>query len=287
MSRRLSIKPKRSLTEIMQEIDESQIDHKWSIHLSTVLVAVDESIESFYRFFYQSRASEIPDVFTDSNVELLIQFLSYLGLANVENEFRKRGLYLNNEDCLIWKELFLSVSLNYLFSHRIDESDLEISVSGCKNLTDGFEFYCDLQCPIDELIERAAVIYCQHHSLPYTLKTQLIDYIGLLFERGYLQKKFLYNEFYCRLHQLCKERGWCLDIHNTGYNVVYELQHEIKAELSLLGFNSLPTIEELKDRYRTLLKENHPDIKRTKEATAKTVAINEAYTKIYAMSELK
>lgn len=287
MSRRLNIKPKRSLTEIMQEIDESQIDHKWSIHLSTVLVAVDESIESFYRFFYGSRASEIPDVFTDSNVELLIQFLNYLGLANVENEFRKRGSYLNNDDCLIWKELFLSVSLSYLFSHKIDESDLEISVSGCKSLTDGFEFYCDLQCPIDKLIERAAVIYCQHHSLPYTLKKQLIDYIDFLFERGYLQKKFLYNEFYRRLHQLCKERGWCLNIHNTSYNQVYELPQEIKAELSLLGFNSLPTIEELKDRYRTLLKENHPDIKRTQEATAKTVAINEAYTKIYAMSELK
>ncbi|MBW7858070.1 MAG: hypothetical protein H3C43_07250 [Leptonema sp. (in: Bacteria)] len=280
MSRRLTTKLKPALYEIIQEIDESRIHNQWSIHLSTVLLAVDEKIETFYRFFYESKFSDIPDIFTEKNIELLIQFLNYVGHTNVEQEFRNRGLYLTNDDCLHWKELFLSVSLNYLMTHQIDESDLEISISGCKNLTDGFEFYCDLQCSVDRLVERATAIYCHHQSVPECVKPQLIRYIDLLFERGYLRKEFLYSDLYRRLHQVCTQQGWVNDV-QFFEPTANSITEKIKSELMLLGFHCVPTKQELKDRYRTLLKENHPDIKKTKEATAKTIAINEAYTKVY------
>lgn len=265
------------LNDLLEEIEQSMIGDDWSVSLDAVLLCLETAPESFYRYYYRSGHSmtDLPETFQSENASILIEYLEDLGYGVAVAEFRRRGWHLTDDDYLLWEEFFLSVSLSMLASHRIDEEELEIALSGCRYTSDGLQFYCAARCSVESLLSRTLSIYAKEKALSDGAIRLLRLHTRQLFHRRLFREETIYREFYERLRETAKRRGW------IGADVV-PAPATLREELQLFGFEDLPGEETLKERYRVLLKEHHPDINRSSEAVVMTQKLIDAYAKICA-----
>lgn len=265
------------LNDLLEEIEQSMIGDDWSVSLDAVLLCLETAPESFFRYYYRSGHSmaDLPETFHAENAGILIEYLADLGYDGAVSAFRRRGWYLTDDDYLMWEEFFLSVSLSMLASHKIDEEELEIALSGCRYTSDGLQFYCETRCSIESLLSRTLSIYAREKTLSEGAIRLLRSYTRHLFHRRLFREETIYREFCERLRETAKLRGW------IGADVV-AAPASLREELLLFGFEDLPGEEILKERYRILLKEHHPDINRSSEAVVMTQRLIDAYAKICA-----
>lgn len=265
------------LDDLLEEIEQSMTGDDWSVSLNAVLLCLKKAPESFFRYYYRSghNMTDLPEVFHSENASILLEYLAHLGYDAAVPAFRRRGWYLTEDDYLMWEEFFLSVSLSMLASHEIDEEELEIALSGCRNTSDGLHFYCERRCSIESLLTRTLSIYARDKGLSEGAIRLLRLHTRHLFHRRLFREETIYCELYERLRETAKRCGW------ISADVV-AAPASLREELLLFGFKDLPGEETLKERYRTLLKKYHPDINRTSEAVVMTQRLIDAYVKICA-----
>jgi hypothetical protein len=263
------------LNDLIEEIEQSRIGDDWSISLDAAMLCLESSPESFYRYYYRSGRSiaDLPERFHSENVSILLEYLMELGYSNAITEFRRRGWYLSQEDYLLWEEFFVSMSLSLLASHTIDEEELEVALSGCRFPSDGLHFYCETKCSIDWLITRALNVYLKKHLLNEGAIRLLRRHTEELFQRRLLRRETIYLELKNRLYELSMKKGWI-----AARTVA--VPESLREALELFGFHELPREEELKKRYRLLLKSYHPDVNRTSEAATMTRSLIDACAEI-------
>lgn len=268
------------LHDLLEEIEQSIIGDDWSISLDTVLLCLETSPESFYRYYYQAGHSmaHLPETFSSENAGILLGYVENLGYTEATDAFRRRGWFFADEDYRRWEEFFLSVALSLLTSHSIDEEELEIALSGCRSVEDGLHFYCQTACSIEDLLNQALRMYANENNLPPLAMNRLRLHMEQMFKRRLIREETIYSEFRQRLHNLARQRGWAGETYMPA-------PPSLRDELSLLGFDSMPPAEVLKERYYALLRENHPDVNPSEDAVAVTRRLIEAYTRICAWKQ--
>ena len=286
-SRRKTSQEKHAITsslldDLLTEIEDTMIGDEWMVSLDTVLLHLEKPAASFYTFYYQSNRpmTDLPDQFSFENADILADYLLHLGYTTSVTELRRRGWFLSHEDYSDWHEFFVSVALSLLANHQIDEDDLEVALLGCMQPADAYDFYCEKHLPVDSLVHRTASMYIESTKRKPVVCRYLVQYVNFLFHQRVFRSETLYSDLKDRLHQLAVRRGWADD-------VLIQAPESLRAELTLLGFSGLPTERVLKDRYRTLLLQSHPDLNSSKEALQLTQKITDAYAKICSYLRLR
>lgn len=273
------------LDELLDEIQSLTVGDQWEIDTDMMLSIIQMERVDYYKVVYSMRhkgpvSLHIRDSYDQDNAEELVELLKAAGYSEAEKAFQQEGYFLERSSVPEWVEFFLSVSMSRMQNHEIDRDLLETALSATSHTNDGLDFYVHDVLPIDDLVDFAAKIFLRkremndHHLSRKILHDHIIDHM----RRRILREEDLYAGLIEILMGKARKLGILSDrdiekeSHPTG------LTAEEKEALRVLGFKSdkSPTLDELKKRYRNLLKKNHPDI--NPEGEDVTRKLTAAYT---------
>ena len=269
------------IDELLEEIQSLTEGVQWKISLDHVLQILHLNKEDYYKRLYSSRnnlsGSIIPaDEFDPNNINDLVCFLEACGYNNAESQFYRAGYYFSETRLNDWTEFFISVCMSKLKSHIIDRDLIETAIAGSMNFKDAANYYCDAAIDRDELIEFACNCYLNryeigfHHLSKYTLT----DFIKRHLKSRIIRWEDIDGVLYDDLFEKAVKWGFIKGEAKNSRKI--KINKKIKEALRALNFNNgNPDTDELKTRYRDLMKKFHPDI--NPEGLEKTRRINQAY----------
>lgn len=274
------------LEELLEEIRSITVGSEWRLSLESVLSHLSIPLEQYYSYIYAGRSALPPrrnlDHFEVDSVSDLISLLEDHGITRARETFHAAGYFFSGEDLDDFLEFFLSVTMSRLQSHTVDEDLLDLALAGCMNPEDGFDFYRHSRFPVEELLDFAVRLYLNereiecHHLSEATLKNHVQD----LFHKKILRMEDLSTSLNESLRKFAVSRGMM----KAGRFPVIDpkcITPELAQALAEMGFQKgrIPHEDELKTKYRSLVKQYHPDL--NPEGEEKTRRLTTAYTKIW------
>lgn len=259
------------LEELIEEIESRIIGEHFSIPVSEVLSHLDLSLEEYFRFRYNNRGSsarslgDIPEDFTEKNTDELLDLLEHRGYSLALTRMEQSGLHFSSQKRIDLEEFFISVTLNRIRSHVVDEDLLETSLAGCLNPDDGYRFYMDACFDRNELMDQAVAHYLEYRELEdHALSRRILkDHLQRCFLTGQIDWDTIIHSCYEDLFPHRKARG-------TAH-----LSPDLQQALQEMELDYVPDREELKRKFRSLMFRYHPD--RNPDGLEKTRRINESY----------
>ncbi|MBX7056428.1 MAG: hypothetical protein K1X75_00070 [Leptospirales bacterium] len=255
------------LQELLEEMESVRAGESWQLELDYALELLGTDRQRYYRFLYSRRhtpgwSEELVDFFGPENVADLVDFAAALGLPGAAAAFQSAGFHFEEERLLEWIEFFQSVSMSRMQSDEIDRDLLETAVAGCQRFSDAAEFYCLSRFDLDEYVRFASGLYLkQLHVQDHHLSRALLHgYLGEQFKRRTMRWEDVCLGLYDRLRQ--RAEFWEIPIVDADERRLLLLPPELSAALREMEYSGseLPDREDLKQRYRTLLKKYHPDV---------------------------
>lgn len=261
------------IDEIIEEISSRTMGSHFQIPVAEILEILGMGTEEYFRFRYNRRSSsgsgfsEIPEYFTEDNTHELIDLLEHSGLEDPVTRLERAGLHFSSRTLFDLQEFFVSVTLNHILSHKVDDDLLETSLSGCMDPDDGYRFYMDASFDRDQLKNRAVSLFLEYRKLEkHALsRSLLLSFLDRSFRTGHLQWDVLFEH--------------CFDeLFPARYRAPREinLSPELREALQELELDHVPELENLKKQFRALMFKYHPD--RNPEGSEKTRRINTSYS---------
>ncbi len=274
-----------SLSELLEEIESLADGDGWTMPVEHALSFFPLRPEDFYRFVYAHRTVDalfVPDALGPENFEDFLRFLEQHGWPDAGNFFFRAGYAFGEARRIDLLEFFYSVTVSRLQNHDVDRELLVTALAGCRRPEDGFDFYCAAAIHLDELIEFAAALYLTHRKIEQHAfsKTRVRAVLRAEVRSGAILAEDLFRP----LAEVLRTRAmaWGLLDADTEEARMLVLTPEMKLALALMGFRpeKPPGRSALKNRYRELMKQYHPDINPGGEV--KSRELNSAYSLLLA-----
>lgn len=270
------------LQELLDEIESGRAGEEWCVPVEYALELLESDRESYFRFLYRRRhepgwSEDIPDNFGPENVRQLIDFSEKLGFDHAAVAFETAGLHFREERLLDWIEFFQSVSLSKMRSESVERELLESAIAGTRRFEDAAEFYCHCKFDLAAYIDFAGALFLKsHHVRDHHLSRALLRrYI----EEQLKRRTMRWEDVCLGLHEHLRQaaRAFGFTVSAAAPIPVDDLPAPVIAALRALDFagDRMPAREELKQRYRSLLKRFHPDV--NPEGMARSQTIIAAY----------
>ncbi len=277
------------LQELLDEIESLRIGESWSLPLDLALGLIHSEREEYYRYIYSLRrkgggwSENLRDEFGPENTRELVGFLEHQGFADATARFLAAGLYFEEDRLLDWLEFFQSVSLSRIQSQSVERDLLESAIAGCMRFSDAADFYCHVKFDQTEYGRFAVSLYLKRIGAADHHLSRAI--LGAYLAEQFRHRRIIWEDLCRGAHELLrvKAREWGVyeeEPERRQYNVAL-LAPEMRDALQELELplDRLPAAEELKTRYRNLLKQYHPDV--NPEGQDRTRRIVAAYSVVY------
>ena len=262
------------LDELIEEIQSRTIARRFEIPISDILEILDWSIEEYYRFRYEKRQrqtfGDLSDSFSPEDIPELMDLMEACHVDRVQERMESAGLYFRSETLLDFQDFFVSVILNRIRSHKVDQDLLETSLSACADPEDGYRFYIDACFDRNELMDYAIRRFLEYRHLPdHSFGVGLLqEYLRRSFLSGTLQWDVLFESSYSFLFP------------NRKRVITPDLDESLIEALKEMELNHVPDPEELKKQFRKLMLRYHPD--RNPNGQERSRRINASYTLLVA-----
>lgn len=249
------------VSELLDEIESVTLGPSWSLATEHVLNVVGARVEEYARFLYGRREGDVPeDTFNENNVELLVEFLASRGFSSAALEFECAGVFLSSKVLLDWLEFFQSVTISRLLSRDVDREMLDTAVAGCREFADAAEFYCRALFDPAELKTLAVTGFLVRRHLPDHALSRgiLLRFLEEQFRLRVLRWEDLEQALYDALYDRACTWGFAVGARRG----LADLPQAVLAALRELEFTGqrMPAPEQLRKRYRNLLRKHHPDL---------------------------
>ncbi|MBI3395602.1 MAG: J domain-containing protein [Spirochaetia bacterium] len=282
--------PADPLEELLSEIESITEGNRWSMELDDVLMYTQVSREDVMRAVYAMRRTGTLtrqwEHFSADNVDDLVFILSECGYPDAPRMFRQRGYFLNEKDHEELLEVFISVTVSRMKSRAVDRDQLEIAIAGSRDFHAAAEFYCHSVFSTEEMINFAVSVFVHKRGIEdcFMARTTAGGYLRGEFHRRSLRWEDIFAAIFDDLR--AKAVFWNLTPGMEAPPVDMVLSKETRKALSEMGFPTevLPSPQELKTRYRKLVKKYHPDV--NPEGLEKTRTLNACYSHLIACSTL-
>lgn len=251
---------------------------EWFLPTDQLIDLLEIKKEVYYKELYSLRNSEFNPArltgWSQEDCVYLIQLLErFLHTGEVEDEFIKSGIYVNNKCNGLLRTTFINRINDILANHKLDKDLLLLLHSATIEFDDAFDTYFSEKFEMEKIINYTVDDFLEQHGIdPY-------------YGSDHYLKKFLSDEILYKKISL-------LEITNEyRERYYYELFGKFRTEKN---FSKLPLeikkiyiffkLEEDADekkvnlRYKELLKIYHPDI--NKNGLEKTKEIIENYKKL-------
>lgn len=270
-----------ALEDIIFEIQSGCTNCEWYIPVEKIISALNIRKEDYYRIFYNLRnevhfSSRAAAGFNETHADSLIQLLSkILKIEGISEEFAKNGIYFDDN---YLAELQISLKENIqtrLARHELDRELLLLLSSATLDFDDAFDSYFDDKFNFERIVENGISDFIE-------LKSIQNDYGADVFLKNHIFS--ILNTKVFHLREITKEyrdRAY-YDLFGTfrkkpkkkkSVSVFQEMDPETQRHLDVLGFDAPCTLEELKKRFKELIKKYHPDVNKDGlEMTQKIIA---------------
>ena len=261
------------LADIIQEIQSHSSNGKWFIEANTLADALGISKTDYQREMYKLRDrvqynTGIYDGFSEKDGELLCMLVAdILKIDNIDQHFAWGGIYFNESWQGKLKTYFIDYTSNLFENHSIDTELLSLLASSTLRFEDASDSYIDEKFDIDTLITRCSNAFCEYYGIEtdHGAEIFLAASLGELFKAGILTTKKITAPLADRLYYS-----------HFGHHRRKKIPAKPGRNDRLLKFFAVKpdaTAEDLKKRYREMLKEFHPDVNRNGlEMTKKIIA---------------
>jgi hypothetical protein len=216
------------------------------------------------------------DSFSAKNVGELITILEAFACKEAEYVFKEAGLFLPCEQRLELMELFLIDVNSCLNNHQPHYEDFLAMFHHKKRVVSALELYFEHYFDLDKVVRELIENYEQNSATGFAFKNTSRAYFNELFFRHVINKQDLFYSLELNLRTFLKiEFGY----RQTGPDGMKEDEFSVKireaGKIMRLSSGSF-TQKQLRQQYKFLMKQYHPDINpRGLEMSKK---INSAYS---------
>ncbi|XDD49872.1 J domain-containing protein [Leptospira sp. WS92.C1] len=257
-----------SLEDIIFDIQSGCTNCEWFLPVEKIIAALNIRKEDYYRIFYDLRnevhfSSRAASGFNETQADSLIQLLSkILKIEGIGDEFAKSGIYFDDN---YLSELQISLKENIqhrLERHELDRELLLLLSSATIDFEDAFDSYFDDKFSFERIVENGVSDFME-------LKSIQGDFGADVFLKNHIFSILNTKVFYLReITREYRDRAY-YELFGTfrkkpkkkkTVSVFQEMDPETQRHLDVLGFDAPCTLEELKKRFKELIKKYHPDI---------------------------
>ena len=261
-----------------------------------------ELVELYRRAYEAQRGSSPPiglssaaDGFDQENVVELLRLLELFHGAQAEPALAGAGVFLPHEHRLEIIETFLSLGAAEVAGHVVDRAEFAAMLRALGRYETARDEYLREHFSVEGMVERAVESYCASHpfGIPSLGRRNVRGIIELYFARHVLSAEAILGGCIVQLLEQARREGYVRAAAARGGPKrarAGERQRpagdtegmlELRASLAALDLRSCPMgSEELRARYRALMKRYHPDLNPAGLERAK--AINAAYALLLA-----
>lgn len=267
------------LSDIISEIQSETENFQWFVTSERLIDLLAIPKEEYYKVLYSLRNSEFNPAslrgFHQENGKYLCLLLKkILGFQNIELEFLKAGIFLDEKALNDVVETFKNVLISSLEKHKLDKEVLMLFSTSTRNFDDAFESYFENKFDLEILVERTVNLFVHINSIDpfYGLDNYLKKYI----KEKIKIKKININE----LTKEYKERYY-YELFGRVRKQRVKISKEMCVLLDFFELDYQVDKQKLKEKYKQLLKKYHPDV--NKSGLEKTKKIIQNYKKLNAM----
>ena len=178
----------------------------------------------------------------------------------------RTGLYLPHSVRIELMEVLLRCVDDSLENHITDFISFKAMLRVYGDYDTAVRRYLDENFTLEPLIDKSIVWYGDAPGAFFTATA--VDYLYSLFNRHVLDRRNLFAQVETKLRFFAKEHGYIEDDRETrsrrydgSDSIATEASGKLSDALRIFGFqNSKVTDELLKQRYKSLLKQYHPDL---------------------------
>ncbi|RHX88192.1 J domain-containing protein [Leptospira stimsonii] len=257
-----------SLEDIIFDIQSGCTNCEWYIPVEKIISALNIRKEDYYRIFYDLRnevhfSSRAAAGFNETQADSLIQLLSkILKIEGIGDEFAKSGIYFDDNH-LAELQINLKENIqNRLERHELDKELLLLLSSATIDFDDAFDSYFDDKFNFERIVVNGISDFMESKSIQNDygadvfLKNHIFSILNTkLFHLREITREYrdrAYYELFGSFRKKPKKK--------KPVSVFQEMDPETQRHLDVLGFDAPCTLEELKKRFKELIKKYHPDI---------------------------
>lgn len=278
--------PDQILDDIIFELQNTALECRWSISMERLAELLQLSKEDFYRKIYNFKTSK-PDRetrlgFTEIDGDYFCEFMQYcLNITGIQDRLATAGIYFDERVLYEIRENFKHIVQESLERHDLDKDTLLLLATASQDYDDAVDSYISDKFEIDFFLDRCIFEFMSFRRIhPETgADVFLRDYLRALIPTRILNLRDITKEF--------RERSY--------YELFGEFRkdktkkrkakpHYSRELFELITYFNLEdgfTKDDLKKKFKELLKKYHPDI--NKRGLEKTKEIIENYNKLIIM----
>jgi hypothetical protein len=284
--------PEQILEDIVFALQKDAVECKWFLSSEKLAELLALSKEDFFRKLYNFKTSK-PDRdtrlgFSEIDGDYLCEFLQYcLQLQNVSDRFARAGLYFDERSLYELREAFKAIIRESLDRHDLDKDTMLLLAAASQNFEDAVDSYISDKFETDFFVERSVFDFMSLRKIPFESGAEIFlrDYLRALIPTKILNLRDITREF--------RDRSF-YDLFGRHRDEPKKKPKQRKSfdrelyELALyFGLEDGFTLDELKKKFKELLKKYHPDVnkrgeEKTKEILAKynrlVILINQSQT---------
>lgn len=276
--------PEQILEDVIFELQNTSLECKWFISSEKLAELLHLSKEDFFRKIYQFKTSkpdrETRNGFSEMDGDYLMEFLHFsLELPSVQDRFANAGIYFDERSLYELRETFKAIVRESLDRHDLDKETLLLLSTAAHNYDDAVDSYISEKFETEFFVNRSVFEFMTFRRITPDggAETFLRDYLLGLIPTKILNLRDITKEFrdrsFYELFGSFREdpQSRTRKKRKAPSAELYELIRYFDLEE---GF----TKDDLKKKFKELLKKYHPDI--NKHGLEKTKEIIENYNKL-------
>jgi hypothetical protein len=280
------LSPDQILDDIIFDLQNTALECRWTISMERLAELMQLGKEDFYRKIYNFKTSK-PDRetrlgFTEIDGDYFCEFLQYcLNISGIQDRFATAGIYFDERVLYEIRENFKHIIQESLARHDLDKDTLLLLATASQDYDDAVDAYISEKFEIDFFLDRCIFEFMSFRRIhPETgADVFLRDYLKALIPTKILNIKDITKEFRDRsYYELFGE------FRKDKSKKQRRKPHYSRELFELITYFNLEdgfTKEDLKKKFKELLKKYHPDI--NKRGLEKTKEIIENYNKLIIM----
>ena len=239
-------------------------ENPWSVKTEKLITLLELDRTEYYKQIYLLKDKihfyDAIDTFNAKNVGDLITILEALNYKQAEFVFKQAGLFLTYKQSLELMELFLVDVNSCLNKHQPQYEDFLAMYRFKGQVAPALELYYEHYFDLDKIVQKLINRYEQHKTTGFAFKNTARVFFDELFFRHVINKQDLFYSLESKLRKFLKTEpgGW-----EGGPEKMQEdeLSVKIRKARKLMRVSSGNfTQKQLRNQYKYLMKQYHPDI---------------------------
>ncbi len=279
-------KSKQILGDVIFELQNQSDSMQWFLTYDRLAELLNIRKEECLRKLYQFRSSKpqmsLSGGFHEVDGDYLIDFLSeILDLDDIPDDFLKAGIFFSERPLYELRESYKSLLQRTIENHKLDKDLLLLLSTATIDFDDAVDSYLMDKFEIDFFVKRSIHFFLELHQIKSDFGAEefLRDYLNALIPTKILNFRDITKEFRDRTYY--ELFGRIRSEKPKKKKLKKKINLELEELLTFFDLDLEASAQDVKKKFKELLKKYHPDINKKGEEMTKKIIIK--YNRLIAL----